>query len=63
MALPACRKCGHDLVADAPRCPRCGVKDPSRSDVARAEFKSQMSVMLLMLAIMVLVVLLVMLFP
>ena len=63
MALPACRRCGHDLVAEAPRCPQCGVKDPGRSDAARAEFKSQMSVMLLTLAIAALAILLLMLLP
>ena len=63
MALPACRRCGHDLVADAPRCPQCGTEDPGKSDVARREFKAQMSVMLLTLAIAALAILLVMLLP
>jgi uncharacterized membrane protein YvbJ len=63
MALPACRKCGHDLVADAPRCTQCGVKDPSRSDAARAEFKSQAAAGLLFLVIAALAVFLVMLLP
>jgi uncharacterized membrane protein YvbJ len=63
VGLPICRKCGYDLVADTPRCPQCGIENPGRSDIARREFKSQMSVMLLTLVIAALAVLLVMLLP
>jgi len=63
MALPACRKCGHDLVADTPRCPQCGIEDPGRSDIARKEFRSQMSVMILTLVAAAIAVLLMMLLP
>ncbi len=57
MALPACRKCGHEVAEETLQCPYCGIKNPKKLD-AGAEFRAQAILTLLFFAVAVAAILL-----
>ena len=56
MTVPVCRRCGHEVVTDGPRCPYCGQLDPTRLDT-RQMFKAEARVSLFALVVCGLVLL------
>jgi len=49
-SLP-CRKCGHQLSHQPPRCPQCGIERPISTYGPAQEAKSQALAFLFMLAV------------